>query len=340
MWSLRRGKEASHPRATGAGFRRAFGLERAALRESVHAPRTSPSSKPISRRSTSTRSSTPPTSGCSAAAAWTARSTGRRPGLASAARVPQVRPASAARPARPASPRGHDLPARHVIHTVGPVWHGGVTARTTPSPTCYRNCLALARENGIRTIAFPAISTGVYGFPVEPRRADRGAARSASSSIPPPIEQVQLVCFGARGTRRVLRCAHCLLAQGPLPQTRDAAYRRTEGPFHATAKAVARRRHMECPRRNEHNLSSIIALCDLSMHLALGCNRDRAVPPKFSPCPEPAPLPCVSLMSTILLPWVAWNPERSTPPFLCAEGTEGIRSMRGRTGFAPKDRKE
>src|SRR5512145_635531 len=62
---------------------------------------------------------------------------------------------------------GFDLPARWVIHAVGPVWRGGDANEDALLASCYRNSLALAREHGIETIAFPAISTGVYGFPME-----------------------------------------------------------------------------------------------------------------------------------------------------------------------------
>jgi O-acetyl-ADP-ribose deacetylase (regulator of RNase III) len=60
---------------------------------------------------------------------------------------------------------GFELPARYVIHTVGPVWHGGDSGEPAALQACYRNSLELALEQGIRSIAFPAISTGVYGYP-------------------------------------------------------------------------------------------------------------------------------------------------------------------------------
>ena len=60
---------------------------------------------------------------------------------------------------------GFDLPARHVIHTVGPIWHGGTQGEADVLRACHRNALALAQELGCRTIAFPAISCGIYGFP-------------------------------------------------------------------------------------------------------------------------------------------------------------------------------
>ena len=59
---------------------------------------------------------------------------------------------------------GFRLPARHVIHTVGPVWRGGDAGEDRLLTSCYRRSLALAAKNGVRTVAFPAISTGVYGF--------------------------------------------------------------------------------------------------------------------------------------------------------------------------------
>jgi O-acetyl-ADP-ribose deacetylase (regulator of RNase III) len=63
--------------------------------------------------------------------------------------------------------RGYDLPARFVIHTVGPIWRGGKNEEAKTLENCYRNSLKLAVENKIKTIAFPAISCGAYGYPVE-----------------------------------------------------------------------------------------------------------------------------------------------------------------------------
>lgn len=73
--------------------------------------------------------------------------------------------------------RGYRLPARFVIHTVGPIWHGGDHDEDRLLASCYRHSLALAEANGLASIAFPAISTGVYGFP-----ADR-AARIAVATV-------------------------------------------------------------------------------------------------------------------------------------------------------------
>lgn len=63
--------------------------------------------------------------------------------------------------------RGHRLPAGHVIHTVGPVWHGGGQGEPALLASCYRRCFEIAAANGFKTLAFPAISCGIYGYPVE-----------------------------------------------------------------------------------------------------------------------------------------------------------------------------
>lgn len=77
--------------------------------------------------------------------------------------------------------RGHNLPARHVIHTVGPVWRGGDEGEAALLAACYANSLALGRAHGLTSIAFPAISTGVYGYP--PAKAARLAVRVVSAIL-------------------------------------------------------------------------------------------------------------------------------------------------------------
>ena len=91
---------------------------------------------------------------------------------------------------------GYELPANHVIHTVGPVWHGGDANEDALLASAYRRSLEVAAANGVRTLAFPAISTGVYGFPVD--RAARIAVREVASYLEghAEIDRVQLVCFG------------------------------------------------------------------------------------------------------------------------------------------------
>jgi len=97
--------------------------------------------------------------------------------------------------------RGYDLPARHVIHTVGPVWHGGRQGEDDDLANCYRNSLALAARQGLRTIAFPAISTGAYGFPAD--RAANIAVREVREFLKRElsVEKVTFVCFDARARR-------------------------------------------------------------------------------------------------------------------------------------------
>ncbi|CAM5583999.1 O-acetyl-ADP-ribose deacetylase [Rhodanobacter lindaniclasticus] len=81
-------------------------------------------------------------------------------------RIPEVRPGVRCPTGEARITPGFDLPARHVIHTVGPVWHGGAQGEPELLARCHRNALRLLREHGLRTIAFPAISCGVFGYPV------------------------------------------------------------------------------------------------------------------------------------------------------------------------------
>jgi O-acetyl-ADP-ribose deacetylase (regulator of RNase III) len=92
--------------------------------------------------------------------------------------------------------RGYKLPAKHVIHAVGPVWGSGKRGEDDLLAGCYRTALTLATTNGLHSIAFPAISTGVYRFPAD--RAARmavGTAVSELSSDPRSIMQVMFCCF-------------------------------------------------------------------------------------------------------------------------------------------------
>lgn len=91
--------------------------------------------------------------------------------------------------------KGYRLPAKYIIHTVGPVWHEGDSGEDQLLAACYRSSMALARAHGVRSIAFPAISTGVYRFPLE--RAARVAVATLAEELnrEPPMEKVLLVCF-------------------------------------------------------------------------------------------------------------------------------------------------
>lgn len=90
---------------------------------------------------------------------------------------------------------GYNLPAKYVIHTVGPIWNGGHNNEDNLLADCYRNSLKLAVENRIKSIAFPAISTGVYSFP--PERAARIAVAEVTNFLNnyDSIEKVIFVCF-------------------------------------------------------------------------------------------------------------------------------------------------
>ncbi|HBG55111.1 MAG TPA: O-acetyl-ADP-ribose deacetylase [Ruminococcaceae bacterium] len=93
---------------------------------------------------------------------------------------------------------GYALPARYVIHTPGPVWHGGTAGEDGLLASCYRSCLQLAERHGCRTVAFPSISTGAYRFPLE--RAAAIAIREISAFLraSKTVRGVALVCFDGR----------------------------------------------------------------------------------------------------------------------------------------------
>lgn len=92
----------------------------------------------------------------------------------------------------------HRLPARYVIHTVGPVWRGGTDGEPEQLESCYRSSLTLASTHGIATIAFPGISTGIYGFPVA-RAAEIAVATTLAflERDPADISEVTFCCFSA-----------------------------------------------------------------------------------------------------------------------------------------------
>lgn len=96
---------------------------------------------------------------------------------------------------------GFRLPAKWVFHAVGPVWRGGSHGEDELLAGCYRRCLELAREHGLKSIAFPAISTGVYGYP--PERAAEIALRTVRERVEASgLEDVRFVCFNDE-TRRI-----------------------------------------------------------------------------------------------------------------------------------------
>ncbi len=97
---------------------------------------------------------------------------------------------------------GYRLPARHVIHTVGPVWRGGGAGEPDLLARCYHASLDLAAAHGLRRIAFPAISTGIFGYPLEAAAQVAVATVSHYVSLAPDaLDEVLLVCFGDDATR-------------------------------------------------------------------------------------------------------------------------------------------
>ena len=93
---------------------------------------------------------------------------------------------------------GYNLPAKFVIHTVGPVWHGGSSNEENLLKNCYINSLEIASSKGLKSIAFPSISTGIYGYPIEKASVTAIKAVKEFLAEPSTIEKVIFVCFGQR----------------------------------------------------------------------------------------------------------------------------------------------
>lgn len=93
---------------------------------------------------------------------------------------------------------GYNLPAKHVIHTPGPVWHGGGSREAELLAACWRNCLHLAAENQCHSIAFPSISTGVYRFPIDQAATIAMAEIKDFSSFPSTLKSVTICCFSRK----------------------------------------------------------------------------------------------------------------------------------------------
>jgi len=109
---------------------------------------------------------------------------------------------------------GYNLPAKYVIHTPGPVWHGGKRGEEELLASCYKSCLELALENGCKTVDFPSISTGVYRFPLD--KASRIAISTIASFLEQhtQIERVRMVCFDASTEAHYVKALQELGVQG------------------------------------------------------------------------------------------------------------------------------
>ena len=92
--------------------------------------------------------------------------------------------------------RGYRLPARFVIHTVGPVWHGGTTGEPALLASCYRRSIEVAARHGVRTMAFPSISTGIYGYPIA-LAAQIAVATVRSTVQATALDEVVFCCFSS-----------------------------------------------------------------------------------------------------------------------------------------------
>jgi O-acetyl-ADP-ribose deacetylase (regulator of RNase III) len=93
--------------------------------------------------------------------------------------------------------KGYRLPARYVIHTVGPVWSGGGRGEPELLRSCYMSSLALAALHGVRSIAFPSISTGAYGYPIADAAQIAVQTVRESLAVPTTVQSVRFVCFSA-----------------------------------------------------------------------------------------------------------------------------------------------
>ena len=111
--------------------------------------------------------------------------------------VAECRLLGGCRPGEAKLTRGYRLPARYVIHAVGPVWHGGGHGEADTLAACYRNALALAGQHALASIAFPAISTGIYGYPIEAASALAVATVRETLATMAQAPRVTFCCYSA-----------------------------------------------------------------------------------------------------------------------------------------------
>ncbi len=126
----------------------------------------------------------------------------------------ECRALGGARPGEVKLTGGHRLPARHVLHAVGPIWQGGTAGEPELLASCYREALRIAAEASLRSVAFPAISTGAYGYPIEP--ATRIAVQEARRGVEAhrSLERVVFCCFSESDLAVYDRIAGELLGGG------------------------------------------------------------------------------------------------------------------------------
>ena len=140
--------------------------------------------------------------------------------LAACQAVPSVAPGVRCPTGEARITPGFRLAARWVIHTVGPVWHGGGAREAELLGSCYESSVLLAASHGVASLAFPAISTGVFGYPVD--QASLVAVRALAASLPrsPSLQRVSLVAFDARMAsvlRSALEQVRSAPARGAVP---------------------------------------------------------------------------------------------------------------------------
>ena len=111
--------------------------------------------------------------------------------------------------------KGYNLPARHVIHTVGPVWHGGGKGEPQLLERAYKRCFEVAHDHGLKSIAFPAISAGVYGYPMREAAVIALTAAQAAMAAYPELERIIFVQFSAGAQQVYLEvAANCGVISG------------------------------------------------------------------------------------------------------------------------------
>ena len=140
--------------------------------------------------------------------------------LAACRAVPEVRAGVRCPTGEARITPGFGLPASHVIHTVGPVWHGGSSGEPELLASCYRSSLGLARDHGLRSVAFPAISCGVFGYPPDLAAAVAVGAVRGHLAGPTTVERVLLVAFGREMVAvldAAVRSARAPLRKPPSP---------------------------------------------------------------------------------------------------------------------------